>query len=132
MKKADMDTSFLKGKIYPMVLKAAEGDKPPEVRISADGSVEFINFTPDADSKGLFELLAKDVGREWRVKAGFEEPKSVYNTGEDTSLNQCDGCAQGLGVSLDEGGKYGVHYSKDGHPVQACTRHLYEKPGKGR
>lgn len=132
MKKADMDFSFLKGKIYPMVLKASEGDKPPEVRISADGSVEFINFTPDADSKGLFELLGKGVAHDWRMKAGFEEQASVYNTGEDASLNQCDGCAQGLNIGLVDG----IHYSKDGHPVQACTKYLYRclsgKPDKAK
>ena len=77
----DIDLSLMKGKFYPMVLRGASlvETEPPEVRVSMDGSVEFINFTPDAHSRELFEILGKEISHDWHVKAGCKSPDSIYN-----------------------------------------------------
>lgn len=41
---------------------------------------------------------------------------------DSTSINQCDGCRQGLPIVN------GLHMKADGHPFMACTRDRYCSP----
>jgi hypothetical protein len=56
---------------YPVVLRGS-GSPAPELRVKADGSVEFINFKPDPCSQELFEVFGKAAAQQqWRAtKAG--------------------------------------------------------------